>query len=60
MNLRKDQLCHMIVGALLGAVGSFIMELVNCQTMNEMIQGEIHKQLEAEYQKNENEDDEES
>lgn len=57
MNLRKDQLFKMAVGAVLGAIGSFVMELVNCQTMNETIQEEVHKQLEAEYQKNENDEE---
>lgn len=57
MNLRKDQLYKMIFGAMLGAIGSFVMEVTNCQSMNETIKEEVHKQLEFEFEKEESEEE---
>lgn len=46
-NIGTNQLIKIVIGGVVGAIGSVIMELANQQTMQETIKEEVAKQLEA-------------
>lgn len=59
MKLKKSEIGRILIGALLGALGSIVMELSNRNDMYETIQEEVSKQL-AETNQEDIENEEES
>jgi len=59
MKLKKSEIGRILIGALLGALGSIVMELSNRNDMYETIQEEVSKQL-AETNQENTENEEES
>lgn len=59
MKFKKSEIGKILLGAILGAIGSVIMELANRNDMYETIQEEVSKQL-AETNQENTENEEES
>lgn len=58
MKLKKSEIGKILIGALLGALGTIVMELSNRNDMYETVQEEVSKQLAATGQENtENEEE---